>query len=354
MTETPKSMTPRSSGRVVRSAMFALIGFALAVTLIIGMVGATYLLMPLSKDPHAPVVIVVIHRGMSDRRIGQLLEQRHVIRHAAAFPIAARIEGVNGKMVAGTYELTASMTPRAIAWKIALGRTAEDFVTIPEGFTVRQIAKRLAARQMVDEHAFLVLATTKGNTFRVGSVAAPKDLEGYLFPDTYRIPAGTDARGIIQMMLDEFDRRVLTLDGGFLAKHPDRLADTVKLASLVEREAQVDEDRPKIAAALENRLRVGMKLECDASIEYALPVYKKRLFYKDLKIDSPYNTYLHAGLPPTAIANPGVPSIVAALHPAQVSYLYYVARPDGTHIFSDTIDEHNRAVAMIRAMRPRT
>jgi len=328
--------------------MLTLVAFAVAMALIIGMIASTFVLSPLSRDPKSPVVVVVVRHGMSDRQIGDLLQAKHLLRRAAGFPLAARIEGVNGKMVAGTYEFRASMTPRAMAWAIALGRTAQDFVTIPEGFTVRQIAKRLAARHMVDEHVFLTLATTEGDSFQIGQMGAPKNLEGYLFPDTYRIPEGTSERGIIQMMLAGFDSRVLTLGSGYLAKNPGKLGDTVKLASLIEGEAEVDGDRPKIAAALRNRLSIGMRLQCDASIEYILPSHKKRLYYKDLKVDSPYNTYLHAGLPPTPIDNPGVPSILAAMHPSKASYLFYVARPDGSHIFSDTLKQHDKAIAMLR------
>jgi len=340
--------TKPPSNRVARSAMLTLVAFAVAMALIIGLLASTYLLSPLSRDSNSPVVVVIVKRGMSDRQIGDMLREKHLLRRAAGFPLAARIEGVNGKMVAGTYELRASMTPRAMAWAIALGRTAQDFVTIPEGFTVRQIAKRLAARHMADDHAFLSLATTQGNSFQIGRVRAPKNLEGYLFPDTYRIPEGTSERGIIEMMLGSFNSRVMTLDAGYLAKNPGRLGDTVRMASLVEGEAEVDGDRPKIAAALLNRLNIGMRLQCDASIEYILPLHKKRLYYKDLKVDSPYNTYLHAGLPPTPIDNPGVPSILAAMHPSKAGYLFYVARPDGTHIFSDTLREHDKAIAMLR------
>ena len=143
-------------------------------------------------------------------------------------------------------------------------------------------------------------------------------------------------------------RAYLSLDNGYLAKNPGKLGNTMKMASLVEGEAEVDGDRPKIAAALSNRLNIGMRLQCDASIEYILPSHKKRLYYKDLKVDSPYNTYLHAGLPPTPIDNPGVPSILAAMHPSKAGYLFYVARPDGTHIFSDTLSEHDKAIAMLR------
>ena len=200
--------------------------------------------------------------------------------------------------------------------------------TVPEGYTVRQIARRLAERGMADETQFLSLARTQGRTFHVDGWTPPDaNLEGYLFPDTYRIPRGTTPRQIIAQMLGEFHSRVVLPHQADFARYPGGLPAAITLASLVEREAEVDADRPLIASALDNRLKQGMRLQCDATVQYALPEHKSRLFYGDLRVNSPYNTYLHAGLPPTPIASPGLPSIEAALHPAQTDYLFYVARP---------------------------
>jgi UPF0755 protein len=344
----------RPSTRVLRVVALTVVILTIGIVLIVAALEATYVLSPLSTDPKSPLVLVIVPRGATDRQIGQILQSRGLIHDSAGFVLGARIEGVSGKMVAGTYEFSADMTPRAMAVAVALGRTAEDLVVIPEGFTERQIARRLAARHMVDEQQFLTLARTAGRTFDAdGFVPPDNNLEGYLFPATYRIPRGTSERGIITMMLDKFRASVLPLDSA-LAAQPRRLKTIVTMASLVEREAGVDADRPKIAAALYNRLRIGMRLQCDATVDYGLPVYKTRLTDKDLKIDTPYNTYMHKGLPPTPIASPGIPSIEAALNPAHVGYLYYVARRDGshTHIFSATLEEHYRAVAKVRATPP--
>ncbi|MGO8672357.1 MAG: endolytic transglycosylase MltG [Capsulimonadaceae bacterium] len=341
-----------STRRIMRTTVATLAAFVLSLCLLIGALAAIYLLTPLSSNPKAAVTLVIVPGGASDRKIGEILERAHVIRRAVGFVIAAHMEGVSGNMVAGSYEFSPAQSPRAIAVAIALGRTTHDLLTVPEGFTARQIARRLAARGMANEDEFLKLATTMGQSFHVeGFVPPSRNLEGYLFPDTYLIPRGTSERGIIEMMLGNFRRRVFNLDGGMLASRPSMLPSTITMASLIEREAKIEPDRPKIAAALENRLRRGMKLECDASVEYGLPSYKERLYLKDLKVDTPYNTYLHAGLPPTPIANPGLPSIEAALHPAHVNYLYYVARGDSSHghIFSETMAQHLKAVALVRA-----
>jgi UPF0755 protein len=310
-----------------------------------------YLLSPESSNKRAAKVLISIPAGTNERQIGAMLEQKHLVRHAFGFVLATRIGRLTGKMHSGSYEISPAMPPSQIASIIAYGLTSNDSVVIPEGFTNAQIAARFAARGIVDEASFASLIHDQGRSFRIGKFVPPNDnLEGYLFPDTYVIAKGTTERKIVIMMLHSFEVQALQHNNGELA-HVKDLSRVINLASLVEREAKTDADRPLIAAALSNRLKRGMRLECDASVEYALPAHKSRLFYKDLRVESPYNTYLHAGLPPTPIANPGLPSIEAALHPAKVGYLYYVARPDGSHIFTSTLAQHLKAVAKVRAMR---
>ncbi|MDQ2686462.1 MAG: endolytic transglycosylase MltG [Armatimonadota bacterium] len=308
---------------------------------------------PVSTDKSARMVLVTIPARSSARQIGEILARKKLVRRAMGFVLAAKWAGVGGKMKAGRYELSPYMTPREIAMKMAFGLTANDYITIPEGFTVGQIAHRLAERHMADEAKFLALARTQGRSFTAAGFRPPGDnLEGYLFPDTYRIPKGTPEREIVAQMLHDFDQHVLTAPNkALIAGHPGGLAAAVNLASLVEREAETDGDRPLIAAALSNRLARGMRLQCDATVQYALPQHKTRLLYADLRVDSPYNTYKYAGLPPTPICSPGLPSIEAALKPAPVNYLFYVAKPDGSHIFSATLAEHDHAVAQMRALR---
>ncbi len=331
--------TPR---RVRRSASLLVLLLFAALMVAAGVLYTIELMGPVSGNPKAPTVLVTIPPGKSARQIGEILARKHLIRNPLSFVFASRLDHLSGEMHAGRYALSPAMPPRQIAALMALGETATNTVTVPEGFTVKQIARRLASAGLADETQFLTLATAQGKTFTVSGWTPPNaSLEGYLFPDTYTIPKGATPREIIGQMLGNFHARVV-------APYHPRL-DTITLASLVEREAEVDSDRPLIAAVYKNRLALGMRLQCDATVQYALPQHKTRLFYADLRVDSPYNTYTHAGLPPTPIACPGLPSIAAALHPASVNYLYYVAGPDGKHhVFSRTLAEQDAAIARVR------
>ena len=341
--------TPR---RVQRSAILLVMLLVVALLVVGGMLYTVQLMGPVTGDKNAALVLVNIPPGRNARQIGEILARKHLVRSPLSFVFASRIDGLSGKMHAGRYELSPAMPPRQIAARMALGETAQGIITIPEGYTVRQAARRLAEHHVVDEAQFLALAQTQGRTFQVGKWTPPNDnLEGYLYPDTYTVPKGATARDVVQMMLDNFDRRVIAAHGAEAKGFPGGFPAAVTLASLVEREAEVDADRPLIAAVYRNRLKAGMRLQCDATVQYALPEHKTRLFYVDLRVNSPYNTYRHTGLPPTPIANPGLPSIEAALHPAPVGYLYYVAGPDGRHVFSTTLAQHERAVAQARAAR---
>ena len=286
--------------------------------------------------------IVEIPKGASAGRIGRILAERGIIRSAVGFDLLARLTGKSAELKPGAYRLSPSMRPGDIMDKIIKGEICAKWVTIPEGFTVRQIAERLAARGLVNEDRFLYLASN-GRSF---NVAFPHgdNLEGYLFPDTYLIPIGVSEEAVIRQMLDCFNRRVVGSTGH--ASMP--LYEIVILASMIEREARVPKDRPLVSAVLRNRLNRGMPLEVDATVLYALGRHKSRVLYSDLEVDSPYNTYQYAGLPPGPIANPGLSCIEAALHPANVDYLYYVAKPDGSHIFSRTLAEHQHNIQLAR------
>ncbi len=347
-THTPITHTPR---RVQRSASLLVLLLVVALATVFGIAYTIELLGPVSGNPNAETVLVTIPPGKSARQIGEILARKHLVRSPISFVLASRMDHLSGEMHTGRYLVSPAMPPRQIAALMALGETANNAITVPEGFTVRQIARRLADAGLVNETQFLTLAETQGKTFAVHGWTPPNvSLEGYLFPDTYTIPKGATPREIIQQMTANFDARVVKPYGAAAARVPGGLAGTITLASLVEREAEVNSDRPLVAAVYLNRLKAGMRLQCDATVQYALPAHKARLFYADLRVESPYNTYLHPGLPPTPIACPGLPSIQAALHPAPVKYLYYVAGPDGRHhIFSTTLAQQDQAIARVRA-----
>jgi UPF0755 protein len=334
--------------RVARAASIAIFSVFVAVALLVGVLTFTTVLSPVSSNIHAPMVTVTVEPGWGPREISEMLERRHLIRKAIGFRLAIRFNHLSSIMQPGEYDLSPAMTPRQMAELMALGRTVSTTVTIPEGFTIGQIASRLAHDGLVNETSFLDLARHQGRSFHVRDFRPPNnDLEGYLYPDTYYVPKGMSEREIITMMLSAFRQQALYRNGGRLAKRGRAVPKIMILASLIEREAKVDKDRPLIAAALENRLNKNMPLQCDAALEYVMPEHKDRLYFKDYKVDSPYNTYLHQGLTPTPIGNPGWRSIDAALDPAPVDYLYYVARKDGSHAFAATFEDFKRLKAQL-------
>jgi UPF0755 protein len=277
------------------------------------------------------------------------LAERGLVRSGAAFALAAVCRGSWNRVKEGVYEISPAMSALQILKRLEQGRTVNEKITIPEGSAVWQIAGILEDKGVASAHEFLRLAQ-RGQAFTT-DFPKPARLEGFLFPDTYLVPMRADAAtALISMMLARFQEVVWE---GLLGGQPPRhmsLLQLITLASLVEGEAKVDEERPVIAGVLLNRLRLGKKLECDASIQYILgPQRKSRLLWSDTQSESPYNTYLHPGLPPGPISNPGRASIEASLHPANTPYLYYVAGENGRHIFSRTLEEHERAVRQVRS-----
>ncbi len=222
-------------------------------------------------------------------------------------------------------------------------------VTIPEGYSIADIAPVLARALGVDQDS--VLAATRDSALRERLDVPTPTLEGYLFPDTYAFADGTTPRVAVQVMVKRFEQVWdpawnQRLEQLALSRH-----DILALASIVEKEAKLPTERPVIAAVYLNRLRSGMRLQADPTVQYALGRHSARLYYKDLRVDSPYNTYEHSGLPPGPIASPGRASIVAALNPAAVPYRYFVAHTDGHHEFHVDYRSHERAVAAVRRER---
>lgn len=293
-------------------------------------------------------VYVMIPKGSSAGSIGRLLEEKGIIRSAFGFRLLVRLSGKTSELKPGAYKLSPSMTPSQVLDKVAKGEVSARWVTFPEGFTVRQMADRLASDGFVDKDRFIELALHQGSTFKTTFDHTGESLEGYLFPDSYLISSGATEEMIIEQMLKTFEEKVAMPLSADLNRSGWTWHDTVTLASLIEREARMPKDRRLISSVLRNRLKKGMRLECDATVLYALGGHKDRVLYRDLEVDSPYNTYRHAGLPPGPIANPGFACIKAALDPQQSDYLYYVARPDGSHIFTRTLDEHNHARQIAR------
>jgi UPF0755 protein len=289
----------------------------------------------------AQQVMLQIAQGSSVGEIGRQLEAAGVIRSASAFSLYVRVRGDGRTIQAAEYVFAPHTTMAGVVGTLdAGGRPPTVWITIPEGFTAAQIGALLQKRGIGTRLEFMaVVATTN---MRFGSVSS-RGLEGYLFPDTYELRRDSTPRDVAAILTARFMIE-LPRDYSAAARKLGRtVPQIVTAASLIEREAKVDPERPVMASVYYNRLRRGMPLQVDATIEYALPSHKTALSFADLKIDSPYNTYQYAGLPPTPIANPGRASLDAAFHPATTGYLYYVYKGNGRHQFSDTLDEQQAA-----------
>ena len=286
---------------------------------------------------------IVVDRGATFAEVARQLAGGGVISNVATFRILARVRGEEAAVRSGEYGFAAHLTQSEVLHALVSGGAqVAAWVTIPEGFTVAQIADRMQEDGVGPAGAFL--SDFMQQHIVVGGVRT-QNLEGFLFPSTYLVPLGASPQQVAAPMIAEFLRE-LPRDAQARA-HALHLTvpQAVTVASLVEREAKREIDRPRIAEVIYNRLRLEMPLQVDAAIEYALPEHKSRLSFADLKIDSPYNTYTHAGLPPTPIANPGRPSLEAAFHPSKGEDLYYVYCGNGRHVFAKTLAEHQANVA---------
>ncbi len=321
-------------------------GILVIVVMVSGVI-AIEVLRPV--DRHGQPKIVSIPAGASLAEIGHLLATAGLIRRSTDFVVVMRARGWGRSLHEGDYQLSPAMGLLEIGDALVQGRVVEYKVTIPEGFTVAEIAETLERDAFVDRQQFISLAEDGGAEFQYDFLRGRPvlSLEGYLYPDTYRIPRHLSARKAIRIFLDRF-AQVVVARWNAQTEPKSTLHDVITIASLVEREAKVPTEQPLIAGVLYNRLRRGWRLEVDATVLYALGRHKTTVTYEDLKIDSPYNTYRYAGLPPGPIASPGLAAIEAALTPAKTDYLFYVARPDGTHEFSKTFAEHLAAVRRYR------
>ncbi|MFM7320930.1 MAG: endolytic transglycosylase MltG, partial [Armatimonadota bacterium] len=290
---------------------------------------------------------VVIAPKMGVGEIGDLLARRGLIRSAGYWRfVVAR--GARPKP--GTYDLSPAERPEVLLRALVEGRTATVRVTFPEGWTVAQMARRLESKGLVPSADLFIDRVRVQGADLDAVFVGPADREGYLFPDTYRFPLGSSETAIASMLLANFEHRVAGPLADAVRASGRPLREIVVIASLVEREARTDRDRPLIAGVIENRLRKGMRLEIDATVQYARGVHAARLFHRDLRIDSPYNTYRRTGLPPGPICNPGLPSLEAAARPARHDFLFYVLGKDGrNHEFSKTYGEHLARIRRIRA-----
>jgi peptidoglycan lytic transglycosylase G len=299
----------------------------------------------LSPQPVAkPAVRVVrILPGMSLHSIAHLLEQEGLIQDGKKFVFLAWWQRVGKRIQWGDFELYTGMAPGTILDYLKTGRTILKRVTFPEGFTLSQIARRLAEENLVDEKSFLQAGQVPDFLQELGLEG--DSLEGYLFPDTYVFHRGMSSRAIQKRMVDRFKEIWSELEKKEKCPDAREIRSLVTLASIIEKETGLSEEKPLIASVFYNRLKKGMALQSDPTVIYGIKHFDGDLTKKHLLTPTPYNTYLKVGLPPGPVANPGKDSLQAALRPASSDYLYFVSKNDGSHFFSRTLKEHNRAVA---------
>lgn len=288
---------------------------------------------------------VEIPQGAGSRTIGDRLVRAGVVRDLATYRVAVWLSGQGRHLKAGEYRFDREMTPLDVLDKIARGDVFVVSVTFPEGLTIAEMAKIFEMHGFGPASAFVDAAHDPAPIRELDPSAT--DLEGYLFPETYAVPRRTDAAKLVRQMVVRFTH-VFTPDlRHAAAARTLTVRQAVTLASIVEKETAKGDERPIVAAVYENRLRIGMPLQCDPTVIYALQRigrYDGNLHKTDLVLDSPYNTYRRAGLPPGPIASPGLASLEAAVRPAEADYLYFVSRNDGSHEFASTLEEHNRNV----------
>lgn len=289
---------------------------------------------PVDKNDNAPVIFVV-NQGEGINSIAKRLEEEGLIRNRFMFVFEVRRLGLAPKIQAGDFRLSKSQTPQQIANNLTTG-TLDIWVRILEGWRGEEIAQLLKGKIPTYENAWVLRL---------------KEQEGHLFPDTYLIPKNADIALIVKILTGNFNTKLATLKAD-VRSNGLSLEDSITLASIVEREAQFDEDRPIIAGILLNRLKIGMALQADATVQYALGYqlhekdwWKKSLTKEDLTVNSPYNTYRFPGLPPKPIANPGAASLKAAFNPAPTDYLYYLHDSTGKTHYAETLDEHNANIS---------
>ena len=288
---------------------------------------------------------VEIPSGAGTNAIGARLIAAGVVRDEATYRLALWVSGSARRLKAGEYRFDQAMTPGAVIDKLARGDVYVIPVTFPEGLTIAEMARVFEAHLGGTASAFV--AASKDASL-VGAIdPAARDLEGYLFPETYALTRHTDAPRLVHWMVDRFEH-VLTPEMKQAAKARGlTVRQVVTLASIVEKETALADERPLVAAVYMTRLKIGMALQCDPTVIYALRRagrYHGNLRHEDLSFDSRYNTYRYPGLPPGPIASPGRASLEAAAHPADAEYLYFVSRNDGSHVFARTLEEHNRNV----------
>ncbi|MCH2186572.1 endolytic transglycosylase MltG [Myxococcota bacterium] len=309
---------------------------------------ADEMLQPAADRP-APALFR-IEAGESMNGVARRLEEQGLLRSARATGWLARIEGLDGQLQVGEYELSPHQTPQSILAMITTGQVKTWSLTIPEGSRALEIAQRIQDQGLGEAHEFMEAANDPEWAAALGVPGS--SLEGYLYPDTYTLPRGLSAREITAIMVREFNRVWSEQVAEWAKTSTLSKSEIVTLASIVEKETAAPKERPLIAAVFLNRLARGMRLETDPTVIYGIPGFDGNLTRAHLRDrNNPYNTYRIQALPPGPIANPGLEALLAVVEPAETDFLYFVSRNDGTHEFSVTYRDHEEAVTQYQRRR---
>lgn len=330
----------------VKSKTRLIISFVVVVGVLILAAAVIFsLYMGKESSPMDPnnkeAVTVTIPSGTGTGGIAGILEENKLIDNTGVFKLQSKTKGYDGKYKAGEYSLSPSMSMDEIMKVLIAGKADTVRFTIPEGYDIKRTTEKLASEGLINADVFAkeIESGQFDYKFLSDAPAGADRQEGFLFPETYDIYTTANEHDIIDKMLSQFNK-VFTDEYYARAKELNMsVRDVITLASIIEREARVPEDRPIIASVFYNRLKIGMPLQSCATVQYILGEQKAVLSIKDTKIESPYNTYLNKGLPPGPIASPGADSIKAALYPADTNYLYFLAKGDGSHAFSETYEQ---------------
>ncbi len=332
--------------RFLRSILFVL-G---VLILLAGGIGGAFLSRELTAPlrPDAKPEELEVARGWTGTRVARELERRQILRYGWTLKILSRLSWDRGAIQAGVFELSASMSPVELFQRLRHGKTVLRPYTVPEGLTMHQVARLLAKEGLGGEDEFLGLFQDPQLARNLG--VPQKNLEGYLLPETYHFPDGVSARKVVETMVQQ---HLKSLPPDY-REQEKKLGLThhqlVTLASLVEAETPLDEEKPLVAEVFYTRHKLKRRLQCDPTTVYGIRGFKPPILKRHLKLDHPYNTYIYPGLPPGPIGNPGEQALLASLAPAHEKNFYFVAKGDGSrgHTFSKTLKQHNRAARLYR------
>lgn len=326
--------------KLLKSRIFIFSLLGLAILLLVAIAGIAYI--DETKDGAVGdgqnKFDLIIDPGTAPSKVVQELSKNGMIKSSVYFNYLIRFTRSASKIKTGVYEINDGMNSRKILQVIVDGKVKLVHFTVPEGYNNRQIGDLLTKKNLANSRQDFLLAAQDKKLIETYKIPA-NDLEGYLFPETYSVPINYPLNKITEMMLKRFFVKLKKIEGSEKLS-PKELHYKVVLASVVEREAVKPEERPLMAGVFETRIDKNMPLESCATIQYLFDKPKKRLFERDLKIESPYNTYIHEGWPPGPISNPGLPALEAAFKPTKSNKLFFLLKPDGSHYFSETFKEH--------------